>query len=506
MTSPEDCYDASVNADQCTDALPGLISFHTTQGHCFCCKDRMYTAASDGDQNWVTFVACNVNQDLQEQNDYLQEHNDELQDHNDDLQEQNDDLQEQNDNLQEQNDDLQEQVGNLQDQLGPSMLVRAAGANTYGELGVSDNSGNAYANPTPLQVTTLGTDVSAVSAGNRHTVYLMKDGSVRAAGANTYGELAGVSDNSGTHDPNPTPLEVTTLGTDVAAVSAGTYHTVYLMKNGSVRAAGYNTYGGLGVSDNSGTHDPNPTPLEVTALGKDVAAVSAGTHHTVYLMKNGSVRAAGYNWYGGLGVSDNSGSTHANPTPLEVTTLGTDVSAVSAGTLHTVYLMKDGSVRAAGRNRYGELGVSDNSGSTHANPTPLEVTTLGTDVSAVSAGGYHTVYLMKNGSVRAAGYNMYGELGVSDNSGSNHATPTPLEVTTLGTGVSAVSAGAYHTVYLMQDGSVRAAGRNIYGGLGVSDNSGSNHANPMPQEVTAVGAHAAAISAGGDHTVYGLVV
>eukprot|EP00931_Biecheleriopsis_adriatica_P098215 TRINITY_DN7214_c0_g1_i9.p1 TRINITY_DN7214_c0_g1~~TRINITY_DN7214_c0_g1_i9.p1 ORF type:complete len:480 (-),score=89.93 TRINITY_DN7214_c0_g1_i9:126-1409(-) len=395
MTSPEDCYDASVNADQCTDALPGLISFHTTQGHCFCCKDRMYTAASDGDQNWVTFVACNVNQDLQEQNDYLQEHNDELQDHNDDLQEQNDDLQEQNDNLQEQNDDLQEQVGNLQDQLGPSMLVRAAGANTYGELGVSDNSGNAYANPTPLQVTTLGTDVSAVSAGG--------------------------------------------------------YHTVYLMKNGSVRAAGYNTYGGLGVSDNSGTHDPNPTPLEVTALGKDVAAVSAGTHHTVYLMKNGSVRAAGYNWYGGLGVSDNSGSTHANPTPLEVTTLGTDVSAVSAGTLHTVYLMKDGSVRAAGRNRYGELGVSDNSGSTHANPTPLEVTTLGTDVSAVSAGGYHTVYLMK-------------------------------------------------------DGSVRAAGRNIYGGLGVSDNSGSNHANPMPQEVTAVGAHAAAISAGGDHTVYGLVV
>eukprot|EP00931_Biecheleriopsis_adriatica_P117795 TRINITY_DN9327_c0_g3_i1.p1 TRINITY_DN9327_c0_g3~~TRINITY_DN9327_c0_g3_i1.p1 ORF type:complete len:609 (-),score=96.23 TRINITY_DN9327_c0_g3_i1:56-1882(-) len=533
------CYEAASNANQCTHALStyGLVSVHLISGQCFCCTGRTYATPSD--PNWITYYASNDAQDLQEDNANLQAENENLSEQNDNLQgqyadvsEQNDDLQgqiddltEQNGNLQGQKDDLAEQNGNLQGQVddltehndnlqgqiddlteqndnlqGQSCgwQVKAAGLNNYGNLGVTQNSGTNYRNPIPLLVTALGTEAVAASAGSSHTVWLMKDGSVKAAGYNKYGQL-GVSENFQTENPNPTPLLVSALGTDVAAISAGHIHTMFLMKDGSVQGVGSNYYGELGVP---ATSSSNPTPLLVTALGTDVAAISAGGFHTVFLMKDGSVRAVGRNKYGGLGVTENSGTDNPNPTPLFVTALSTDVAAISAGYYQTLFLMNDGSVKASGRNRYGNLGVTENSDTNNPNPTPMLVTALGTDVAAISS-GYHTnMWLMKDGSVKAAGRNLYGELGVSRSSGSYNPTSTPVLVSALGTDVAAVSATNSFTMFLMKDGSVKAAGSNFYGNLGVTENYGTDRPNPTPLLVTALGTDVAAVTAGWYHTTF----
>jgi Secretion system C-terminal sorting domain/Regulator of chromosome condensation (RCC1) repeat len=66
----------------------------------------------------------------------------------------------------------------------------------------------------------------------------------------------------------------------------------------------------------------------------------------------------------------------------------------------------DGSVWAAGLNSNGQLGI----GSTSNSSTPLWVGSL-TGVTAIDAGATHSLFLTDNGSVWAAGRNANGQLG-----------------------------------------------------------------------------------------------
>jgi alpha-tubulin suppressor-like RCC1 family protein len=75
----------------------------------------------------------------------------------------------------------------------------------------------------------------------------------------------------------------------------------------------------------------------------------------------------------------------------------TDITAISAGTFHTLALRSDGTVAAVGWNgeRMNQCEVSH-----------------WKDVAAISAGSYHSVVLHKNGKVSARGWNQYGQCRV----------------------------------------------------------------------------------------------
>ena len=116
--------------------------------------------------------------------------------------------------------------------------------------------------------------------------------------------------------------------------------------------------------------------------------------------------------------------------------------------------MSDGTVWATGYNTNGQLG----DGTTTDRTNPVQVTNGdGTELSGVigiSAGQYHTVYLKSDGTVWAAGKNTYGQLG----DGTTTQRSNPVQVTNAdGTGLSGVvgiSASLTHTVYLKSDGTV----------------------------------------------------
>jgi alpha-tubulin suppressor-like RCC1 family protein len=84
-------------------------------------------------------------------------------------------------------------------------------------------------------------------------------------------------------------------------------------------------------------------------------------------------------------------------------------------------------------------------------------------VIAISAGNAYTVALKSDGSVVAWGYNSNGQLG-DGTSGTNRLTPVP--VSGLFSWVSAIDAGGYHTVVLKNDGSVWTWGDNSNWQLG----------------------------------------
>jgi len=134
-----------------------------------------------------------------------------------------------------------------------------------------------------------------------------------------------------------------------------------------------------------------------------------------------------------------------------------NVTAIATGESHSCALLGDGTVRCWGYNRFGQLG----NGTTTDSPAAMPVVGLGRRVTAISAGAYHTCALLDNGIVKCWGYNAHNQLG--DGTFTHHSLPvTVIELSS----VIAIAAGDFHTCALLSNGTVRCWGDNWYGRLG----------------------------------------
>lgn len=146
----------------------------------------------------------------------------------------------------------------------------------------------------------------------------------------------------------------------------------------------------------------------------------------------------------------------SSSSPVNITTLGSNVKALSSRSTHTLVLRLDGTVWGCGKNLYGQLGT----GTTTDSSIPVQVNGL-TAVDAVVAGDVHSLALKADGTVWAWGYNGQGQLG----DGTISDRLTPVQVSGL-TGVVSVAAGDQHSLAMQTDGTVWAWGHNGYGLLG----------------------------------------
>src|SRR4051794_11760059 len=107
--------------------------------------------------------------------------------------------------------------------------------------------------------------------------------------------------------------------------------------------------------------------------------------------------------------------------------------AIDAGMGHTCALTTAGGVRCWGLNDEGQLG----DGTTQNRSVPVDVNGLGSGVTAVTAGAFHTCAVTGAGGVRCWGYNRDGELG----DGTTTSRLTPEAVSGPSSGVTAPAAG-----------------------------------------------------------------
>jgi alpha-tubulin suppressor-like RCC1 family protein len=160
------------------------------------------------------------------------------------------------------------------------------GANFEGELG----DGTTVQRTVPTQITALGSSVQAISGGQNHTLALLTDGTVRAWGRNSNGQLG-----NGTTTASLTPQIVSGL-TSVAQVSAGWVHSLARRTDGSVWSWGLNGSGQLG----DGTTSDRTTPVSASGLAGAVT-IAGGGGHSFALRSDGTAWGWGSNTWGQLG-------------------------------------------------------------------------------------------------------------------------------------------------------------------------------------------------------------
>ncbi|NQX25614.1 chromosome condensation regulator RCC1 [Curtobacterium sp. VKM Ac-2852] len=288
------------------------------------------------------------------------------------------------------------------------------------------------------------------AAGAYHSIALLRDGSLVSWGQNTFGQLGdGTVSNRATPTPVAMPSDV-----HVAAVAAGRTHSLALTTTGAIWAWGDNRSGQLG----NGTRTPSKIPEPVTMPSNHVfTQIVAGDNFSEALATDGTVWGWGDNCFGQLG----NGTTQTTLRPVEaLTPPNRIVTSLSAGATHSLMLTSDGALWATGDNRYGQLG----DGGTTAASAPVRVK-LPQDqiVTAIAAGAGHSLAATKDGNAWAWGLNDSGQLG--DGRAVNSPLPVAVDLPA-GSSVTSLSAGGRNSMAITSDGALLAWGNNLHGALG----------------------------------------
>ena len=343
-------------------------------------------------------------------------------------------------------------TANFEDITNRAGAIQAWGFNSHGPIG--DNTTTDRLEPVP---TDNLTQVKTIAGGGYHSLALKTNGTVWAWGWNDNGQLG---DGSTTERHQPVQVSALTGVTDIAA---GEYHSVALKSDGTVWAWGAGGYGQLG---NSAAVDKS-SPVLVQGLN-NVTAVAAGGLHTLALKSDGTVWACGFNNRGQLG--DN--TTTNRYQVVQVDNL-TDVIAIAGGGDHSLALKSDGTVYAWGANDEGQLGLGDGASAEYHQPQQVK-DAAGTgnlqNITAIAAGTFHSLALDTSENVWAWGWNYHGQLGQGD-SGTGTDRNLPVRVQDDAgdlANITAIDAGYGYSLALKTASAttVWAWGRNAGGALG----------------------------------------
>jgi alpha-tubulin suppressor-like RCC1 family protein len=280
--------------------------------------------------------------------------------------------------------------------LSTSSHLRCWGQNLSGQVGNGRTGSSVFPPadfPWPWQW-------KSVSVNIDQTCGVRSDSTVHCWGSNSDGRLG---DNKQAAI-STAPVQMLALGKGAADVAVGAHHTCALKLDGTVWCWGWNKAGQLG--DGSHKSHTAANPVQVRGL-KQIVQLSAGSFHTCARTGAGALFCWGQNSEGQLG----DGTRVSRSTPVPVKGLGAGISSVSADD-QTCVVKTDGTVWCWGPNHDGdsEMDRTGEFGNTVA-LAPVQISSLGHNVTQVSVGFRHTCARKSDGRAFCWGQNAQGELG-----------------------------------------------------------------------------------------------
>lgn len=184
----------------------------------------------------------------------------------------------------------------------------------------------------------LFTDVIHIETGMMSSFAITKDGTVWGWGGNSQGNLG----NGAKVNPySPVKIDID----HVISISSASRHTLFLKDDGTVWVSGANDNDILGV----GTSKMKEalTPIKIEGLS-DIIAISASSYHSMALDKDGKVWVWGSNAEGQLGDS----SLTSSNVPVQVKGLPT-IKQIQQGKFQSYALQENGDVWTWGIEKVG---------------------------------------------------------------------------------------------------------------------------------------------------------
>jgi alpha-tubulin suppressor-like RCC1 family protein len=359
------------------------------------------------------------------------------------------------------------------------------GSNSSSQLGDGESPSHQASSPVPVPVKEGGAGlpgVAALAGGEGQSYALRANGTVRAWGSNSSEQLGdGETSEKQKESPSAVPV-VEPAGREITgaeSVAAGFSHglAVVSKEGGEVLAWGSNADDQLGDGRGSGEQHSSDVAVPVCTAPephcnplRGVVSVAAGGNHSLALLRNGAIYAWGENRFGQVGDGTTENRDYA-------VLVGGNGIAIAAGAYHSLASVsaENGWVWDWGRNSSGQLGNGENKGPETCEsgepcskgPRPINLH----EVVAVAGGEAHSLALLQSGKVKAWGKGSEGQLGNDETLEKNQpvavcapgATASPCEELS---GVTAIAAGANHSLAVLKSTMVNAWGLNSSGQLG----------------------------------------
>lgn len=213
-------------------------------------------------------------------------------------------------------------------------------------------------------------DITQVACGSNHALALDAYGVVWSWGCGEQGQLGrNVSGPRGGDPLAPSPAKVR----DIKHIGAGDYHSLAVDGNGHGWGWGLNSFGQAGHAKTAGTDQGAIVkyPTRIPSFhGKGVVCLAGGAHHSAAVTAEGECLVWGRLDGGQLGIPfspeqlqnrsliryDERNKPRICLVPTRVPHIG-QVSHVACGTDHTIFVARDGTAYATGFNSQKQLGL-----------------------------------------------------------------------------------------------------------------------------------------------------
>ncbi|EQF29007.1 regulator of chromosome condensation (RCC1) repeat family protein [Clostridioides difficile CD160] len=322
------------------------------------------------------------------------------------------------------------------------------------------------------------TDVKDIDCGNSFTFILKNNGELYSHGNNTYGQL-GLGDNT----PRTTFTKVNI--DNVKEIYCNALNSFIIKNDNSLYGCGYNSSGQLGLGDVSERN-------VFTNMASNVKKVVYGINTTIVLKNDDSLYGCGLNSQGQLGL----GSVPNPRTLIKISV--NNIKDIACGNDHTIIIRNDNKLLFCGTNRDSQIGnpnvlsypvdvfteyksaevLGYNKSITMNNKNYLikengDYICYGNVKKIISNEG-STYALLESGELWVSGNNGNGQLGLNHSTSQNYFTKVPID------NVRDIICGWACAFVIKNDDTVWATGLNNYGQLGTGNTISPNKFIKIP--------------------------